>query len=162
MQSSGTQGRRAGVLCQAAGCALLCAIQSTTGTASESRADMRVRAAVPLHATIVEVGEPACFATAARTPEGETLSGRVVYTIRSTSRTGIELAFQPALAVRSLSVRIVGTTGYVPMPELGGEITLRGHPVGAADVAVEYRIALGQSPAAECVDLPVRVEVRPL
>jgi hypothetical protein len=137
-------------------------MQPMTGFAGESRADIYVLAAVPRHATIVEAGEPECLAGTSGTASGEALTGRAVYTIRSTSRSGIELAFQPGVAVRSLAVRIVGSTGYVLIPELGGEITLRGHPVGAADVEVEYRIALDAALPGECVRLPVNVEVRPL
>jgi hypothetical protein len=162
MQDSRTHRRRAGLVCQGAGLVLFGAMQTTPGSAAQSRTDMHVRAAVPLEARIVETVEPGCLAATPNVAGGAALRGRVVYTIRSTSRSGIELAFQPATQVRRLEVRIVGATGYVPIPDLGGEITLRGHPVGEADLEVEYRVAFDESVQTGCTPLPVHVEARPL
>lgn len=131
-----------------------------TTQAADSTAQIHISVAVPRHATIVESTEPRCLAAPA-VDSGLRLAA-AAYRVRNTSSAGIELIFEPALAMRSLGIRIVDRTGVIEVPAPGGAITLRDQPPGETVLDVEYRIELETDDVPDCIGWPVRVEARPL
>jgi hypothetical protein len=137
----------------ACGCTGVCFAPAQAADASTA---MRVSVAVPRHATIVAAAEPACVSTPGLS------TARVIYRVRSTSLSGIELVFEPAPVVEALHVRVLGVTTDLAIPELGGAVTLRGYPQGETPIEVAYTFALDLEEPTECVAWPVAVTARPL